>query len=118
MTKKLVSSVLVGFSFLLKSFRWFGGGVQNSVHTSFKKIQNSPFHFLKTIKTLTSDKQFVKLLGTHDQQDAEDDDAPLQPGLFVENFYDGIGKGSAKTEEMESQKAAQTDGTVCNCSYI
>lgn len=68
---------------------------------------------------MTSDKQFVKLLGTHDQQDAEDDDAPLQPGLFVENFYDGIGKGSAKPEEMESQKAAaQTDGTVCNCSYI
>lgn len=44
-------------------------------------------------------------MGTQNWQDPEDDDAPLQPGLFVENFYDGIGKGAAKEAE------AQTDGT-------
>lgn len=32
-------------------------------------------------------------------QDADDDDAPLQPGLFLQNLLGGVQMGSAKTPE-------------------
>lgn len=37
-------------------------------------------------------------------QDPEEDGAPLQPDTFVENFYDGIGKGSANEDDTAEAK--------------
>ncbi|XP_031625443.1 uncharacterized protein LOC116342091 [Contarinia nasturtii] len=46
--------------------------------------------------------KFISLLSA----DPEDDDAPLQPDKFIENLYDGIGKGSAgDPEEREGEEA-------------
>lgn len=42
-------------------------------------------------------------------QDPEDDDAPLQPNVFVENLWDGIARGSANEVEGE-EKNDEDDG--------
>lgn len=42
-------------------------------------------------------------------QDAEDDDAPIQPNVFVENVWIGIGRGSAKEGEVEEETLEEDD---------
>lgn len=42
-------------------------------------------------------------------QDPEDDDAPLQPKVFVENVWDGIARGSAPAMEGD-QENCEDDG--------
>lgn len=46
----------------------------------------------------------------HHRQDPEDpDEAPIQPALFIENFYDGIGRGSANRNPDDEENTDSDD---------
>lgn len=54
----------------------------------------------------------------YNQQDPDDENAPLQPDSFIINFANGIGEGSAKATEATEREGEEDKPDVISLYFL